>query len=566
MRGAVASPVTEVRPELRAFGLVGLFATAAALAIALPRLTSASLSELALIPMTGILMALVVRAPLVLSGRPRPAVVILLETATYVVVADLAPPVVAVPAVALGMLITCWTLPMGPGVRVAHFGAATAFWCVVVVARGAVLGPAPTLVTSAGAAILLGLVGEVGGLGIVAVTARASTGRSIGQVLRENLPTVVLAGIAQGGLACFVIIVLRTAPSAMPFLAVPIGMLMVVSRALVRAQKANIRSSGLSEAVSEIQRCRDATSAIATAVKYAGLMLRSDRSECTASAAPEGALAAPIETDSDPGLQLIVLSRGSREPFTSEDEMALAALASTLHGAMRNLELMTAMRWQASHDALTGLPNRALFFEFATIALEERRDRVAIAFVDLDGFKKINDDLGHHAGDTVLQEVARRMAEAVRTSDTVARLGGDEFCLVLRDVREHAEIDRIIAQIRLRLHAPFVIGSKHIILAASIGIAVAPDDGDNIITLLRGADQRMYAAKVEAQTPRARSTGAGTARCSLRQAGSFPKSIGARSSFVPRRCCAGTDRSSRASGRGRIVGPGVPRSIQRSAS
>jgi diguanylate cyclase (GGDEF)-like protein/PAS domain S-box-containing protein len=152
----------------------------------------------------------------------------------------------------------------------------------------------------------------------------------------------------------------------------------------------------------------------------------------------------------------------------------------------------------AQHDVLTDLPNRALFNDRLTqaIALAERQDKqLAVMFVDLDHFKKINDSLGHEIGDKLLQSVAERLKTCMRRSDTIGRLGGDEFVVLLSQV-EHAEDAAISAQKALRaLTAPHTIDDKSLDLNVSIGVSTYPGDGQDAESLLNRADNAMYEAK-----------------------------------------------------------------------
>ncbi len=152
---------------------------------------------------------------------------------------------------------------------------------------------------------------------------------------------------------------------------------------------------------------------------------------------------------------------------------------------------------QAFHDALTGLPNRALFTDRVSHALRRRGRQhrgVVVLFVDLDDFKSINDSLGHQAGDRVLQEVAERLRTTVRPGDTVARLGGDEFAFLLEDVADPADGDQVAERVALALAAPLAVGGVEVALRASVGIAMAAD-GDAAADLLRDADTAMYTVK-----------------------------------------------------------------------
>lgn len=152
----------------------------------------------------------------------------------------------------------------------------------------------------------------------------------------------------------------------------------------------------------------------------------------------------------------------------------------------------------AHHDLLTDLPNRVLLEDRLTTALARMRRaerKLAVLFLDLDRFKTINDSLGHPVGDKLLQAIARRLQDAVREQDIVARLGGDEFMVILEDLGE-AEYAASVARKILELaHRSIRIGEHDLIVGASIGISIYPEDGDNPETLIKNADVAMYRAK-----------------------------------------------------------------------
>jgi diguanylate cyclase (GGDEF)-like protein len=151
----------------------------------------------------------------------------------------------------------------------------------------------------------------------------------------------------------------------------------------------------------------------------------------------------------------------------------------------------------AYHDTLTGLPNRQLLLDRLGQAAAHARylERVVVFFVDLDGFKQINDTLGHAAGDEVLRQAAGRLQGCVRGSDTVARLGGDEFVLLLPGVEPSFDAAGMARSIRQVLTRPFEVAGRRQVVSASIGISLAPNDGVDPDTVLRKADLAMYRAK-----------------------------------------------------------------------
>jgi len=152
------------------------------------------------------------------------------------------------------------------------------------------------------------------------------------------------------------------------------------------------------------------------------------------------------------------------------------------------------------HDALTGLPNRSLMLDRLTTALAVARrhgTRAAVMFIDLDEFKPVNDRLGHAVGDEVLQVASQRLRSALRDSDTVSRFGGDEFLVLLTDLKHPDDATYIAGKILLALAADGRVHERELTLAASVGIALYPEDGYDAATLIARADKAMYQAKRE---------------------------------------------------------------------
>ena len=175
-----------------------------------------------------------------------------------------------------------------------------------------------------------------------------------------------------------------------------------------------------------------------------------------------------------------------------------AVLAAISWSTGRSLRRHAAQReHEALHDTLTGLPNRALFQSRAAAACASatRSDPTALVLIDLDRFKHVNDTLGHHAGDALLQVVAQRLQAAVRTDDAVARLGGDEFGLVLPSVGDEASALALLEQLTARLAEELQLEGMTLSIEASIGIALAPQHGTDVETLLKRADAAMYRGK-----------------------------------------------------------------------
>ncbi|MFH0994359.1 MAG: sensor domain-containing diguanylate cyclase [Pseudomonadota bacterium] len=152
----------------------------------------------------------------------------------------------------------------------------------------------------------------------------------------------------------------------------------------------------------------------------------------------------------------------------------------------------------AYHDPLTGLPNRILLIDRLNMAISQtdrNRKKVALMMLDLDKFKEINDTLGHPIGDLLLQAVAKKMTKILRKEDTVARFGGDEFVLVLPEQRDIRTALKVARKIIDAFRSEVVLEGHSIIITGSIGIALYPDHGADIDTILKNADRAMYQAK-----------------------------------------------------------------------
>lgn len=158
------------------------------------------------------------------------------------------------------------------------------------------------------------------------------------------------------------------------------------------------------------------------------------------------------------------------------------------------------IKHQADHDALTGLPNRRLLADRMAQAIaraQRQSGQVGVMMLDLDGFKHINDTLGHRIGDLLLIETARRLIHCVRESDTVARIGGDEFMVVLPEIQSQNDLQTLAAKILEHLRQRFHIEGKDMYVSGSMGLTLFPDDGANAEVLLANADTAMYRAKAE---------------------------------------------------------------------
>ena len=177
-------------------------------------------------------------------------------------------------------------------------------------------------------------------------------------------------------------------------------------------------------------------------------------------------------------------------------ELTSDVIASAMYHASRYE--IDALYHQATHDYLTDLANRALFYDRLrqSLTLAKRQNsRLSVLMLDMNRLKPINDNFGHRAGDAAIKEMARRLRQASRESDTVARLGGDEFAIILNDVQSRDNVMKYVQGLAEEVRQMFMFESKAIILDASIGVAIYPEDGVEMDDLIEHADQDMYIHK-----------------------------------------------------------------------
>jgi two-component system cell cycle response regulator len=213
-------------------------------------------------------------------------------------------------------------------------------------------------------------------------------------------------------------------------------------------------------------------------------------------AAPEAAIIAMSSLDDDALAQQII-QLGAQDYLLKQTLARRSLIRSITYGRERKRAEQRLIQL-AHYDQLTGLANRTSFFEhMSRIASRARRmrQRVGVMLVDLDGFKAVNDTLGHDAGDTLLQEISHRMRQVFREYDLVARLGGDEFAVVLSEVESVEQIAAVAQRLLTTVAQPFWIAENSVEITASVGISVFPDSAESITDLLKCADSAMYQAK-----------------------------------------------------------------------
>lgn len=209
-------------------------------------------------------------------------------------------------------------------------------------------------------------------------------------------------------------------------------------------------------------------------------------------------LGVPLESASGVIGALVVQCHASDVRYTAQDRELLQFVAVQVGAAIERKRMHARLEYMANHDQLTGLASRALFLDRLQMALTRARrgkTRLAVLYLDLDEFKRVNDTHGHTVGDHLLQEIARRLMDCVRESDTVGRLGGDEFIVLLDGIKRPECATIVKEKIHAVLSAPYEHAKATLQVTPSIGIAMYPEDGVDEHELIRYADKDMYETK-----------------------------------------------------------------------
>lgn len=195
---------------------------------------------------------------------------------------------------------------------------------------------------------------------------------------------------------------------------------------------------------------------------------------------------------------LVVKSYPGGVCYGEKDLELLQFVSTQIATVVERQKMQARLQHMAQYDQLTGLPNRGVLYDRLKAALasaRRERERLSVLYIDLDKFKQVNDTLGHSIGDLLLQEVARRLKQCVRESDTVARVGGDEFVVLLHRIHMPEQVALVVEKIRVILSRVFILDGHSLSVMPSIGIAHYPEHGDLEQQLLKHADQAMYCAK-----------------------------------------------------------------------
>ncbi|HEY7160789.1 MAG TPA: diguanylate cyclase, partial [Acidobacteriota bacterium] len=208
-------------------------------------------------------------------------------------------------------------------------------------------------------------------------------------------------------------------------------------------------------------------------------------------------LGVPLKT-SEKTLGVLVVQSYDERRFEEKDKEVLTFVSQHIASALERKQAAETIRHLAYHDSLTGLPNRMLFrdrFLHALALAHRKKEMLAMLFLDLDRFKKINDTLGHAAGDRLLQAVSERLKKTLREGDTIARLGGDEFMILLSGVKAVEDAAKVAEKILYAIRPAFMIDGHELHITTSIGISLYPYDGQDTDTLVKNSDIALYRAK-----------------------------------------------------------------------
>ncbi|MGH8969254.1 MAG: putative bifunctional diguanylate cyclase/phosphodiesterase [Actinomycetes bacterium] len=292
-------------------------------------------------------------------------------------------------------------------------------------------------------------------------------------------------------------LVVRELPGwASLLLAVPLLTILVAARALSRGNEHRRRLAALFDAAAAAQGLRSRDELVDVLRTHTRRVVVNGRADLGARSPKPQEVGARVRTGTDE-LWLVSPAVNRARASVQADQQALEALAAVGEEAFARLSLVEEMGRLARQDSLTGLPNRTLFLdrvERAVARSRRSRPRIAVLFLDLDGFKAVNDRFGHAEGDELLKTVAARLVGCVRTGDSVARLGGDEFAVLVEDVGGPGEVEDLCQRLLAALRAEIVIGGHDVVVGTSIGVALA-GPRDDAAGLLRNADMAMYRAK-----------------------------------------------------------------------
>ncbi|MGZ4591256.1 MAG: putative bifunctional diguanylate cyclase/phosphodiesterase [Actinomycetes bacterium] len=443
-------------------------------------------------PMIGVM----ARFPLVLD-RDGGGIEIGFDSAVLVFLAVYGEPPTALAVWAVGQVLSQLSRAKRLDVRVFNVGLGTLAGCAALVAMLSISplltrDPQELFAVGVGCAVYF-LVDYV----VSAISIALEESTPVSRELRQVSGLALGVFVAIDSLGYLAALVARGLPRyANILLAVPVLTILVATRALSRGNEHRRRLGALFEAAAAAQavQSRDELEDVLRtharrAVLFSGTDLREE-------APTSKEIGARVRTGGHPLWLVSPMVKRARASITA-DQRALETLATVGEEAFARLRLVGEMGRLARHDSLTGRPNRVLFLDrVEQVVARSRRQgqRLAVLFLDLDGFKSVNDRFGHAEGDELLKTVAARLVGCVRAVDSVARLGGDEFAVLVEGVTDLDEVDLLCRRLLSALRREITIAGHDVVVGASIGVAVSTGDDDGA-GLLRNADMAMYRAK-----------------------------------------------------------------------
>ncbi|MDQ1380094.1 MAG: hypothetical protein QOJ71_813 [Actinomycetota bacterium] len=440
------------------------------------------------------LIALMARYPVVLQ-RAAGDIEIGFDSAMLVVLAVLVPAAEAVTIWGLGVFLAQLTLRKSWSSRIFNVGIGLLLgWLAVFVMH--LFGPLnrahprEMLAVAVGAATYF-----IADYVMTAASLAIETGGRLGAVGHDvSVPLSAAIFVGVDSLGYVAALLARLYPWSLPLLAMPLVTLLYAARAYKQANENRTTMSALFDAARGAHLANTAHEILAILLENTRSMLHAPAAALRS--APPGPREIGVELpDLGDGSTWLVAPQQPHAPHRAQ--RTLDMLGAIAMESLSRARLVGEMAHLARHDPLTGLPNRALFADRVElgVALCRRAPRpMAVLFVDLDGFKGVNDSLGHDAGDQLLIAVAHRLRACVRPGDTVGRLGGDEFAVLLQEMKTDSGATEVAQRILVALREPLRIGGIDVSVGASIGVAIRSEE-DDASTLLRHSDLAMYRAK-----------------------------------------------------------------------
>lgn len=314
---------------------------------------------------------------------------------------------------------------------------------------------------------------------------------AIPQLRAAFSPVAVTHHIALLSIGFVGVMLLEKVPWAVPLVVPPAIAITVASSAYMSANDERKRIRALYHGAADLHGVRTVEDALDVLLVHARAGVGGSVEIRDRAGAPDE-LTLPLD-EGETSHRFLVISDLGRS-VDDDDRQVLNALGTLCRETLERIRLADEAQRMACEDALTGLVNRREFQRQLDGAVG-RGENVGLLFVDLDGFKEVNDTLGHAAGDELLRGVAARLRRAIRTEDTAGRAGGDEFCVLVRRPRAPEDVHEAAARVAAALREPMMLDGREIAISGSVGVAMTNSRNDTVEALIRRADQKMYAAK-----------------------------------------------------------------------